>query len=257
MRATPFSRPTLVAASEMLERHTQAAFDQMVLRLTLDNELPVGAGISVAKKCGQLGRILVQRASFVIDTIVGSMTLGEAVVREAILLINPSFEGPAQTAFLRGLSRDSFTVEFDERGGNPTLRAALPEEVDLPATDDEVHELLKLHQFATSKGHLDQAIEAHTRGDWAACNAQLRTFLESLFDELAGRIDPARAAQLPNPDNRRALLAEHGFLAADRNEWSGDGKSFINGLFKMLHTHGSHPDCQTRTMPRSGCTSCW
>ena len=241
MRAAPFSRPTLVTASEMLERHTQAAFDQMVLRLALDGELPAGAGISVAKKCSQVGRILVARADSVIDTITGSMTLGEAVVREAIMLIDPSVETPAQTAFLRGLSRDGFVVEYDERGRKPTLRAALPAEVDLPAADDEVHELLKLCQFATPKGHLDQAIDAHTRGDWAACNAQLRTFLESLFDEFASRIDPARAAQLPNSDNRRAMLAERGFLATDRNEWSGDGKNFVNGLFRMLHTSGSHP----------------
>ena len=126
MRATPFSRPTLVAASEMLERHTQAAFDQVVLRLALDDELSAGAGNSISKKCSQVGRILVALAASEIVTITGPMTLGEAVVREAILLINPSFEAPAQTAFLRSLSRDGFAAEFDERGRNPTLRAALP-----------------------------------------------------------------------------------------------------------------------------------
>jgi hypothetical protein len=231
----------LVAATEMLERHTQASFDQMTLRLGLEDEVSAGAGISVAKKCGQVGRLLVQRAATVIDTLQGRMTLGEAVVHEAVILVSPSFEAPVQTAFLRGLARDGFVVEFDDRGKNPTLRAALPEEVDLPATDDEVHELLKLYQFVTPKGHLEQAIGAHTRGDWAACNAQLRTFLESLFDDLAYRVDPTRAAQLPSSENRRALLADRGFLATDRNEWTADGKNFVNGLFKMLHTDGSHP----------------
>jgi hypothetical protein len=37
------------------------------------------------------------------------------------------------------------------------------------------------------------------------------------------------------------LLADAGFLAKGRNEWTNDGKSYIHGLFKMLHTHGSHP----------------
>ncbi|WNO54117.1 hypothetical protein [Stakelama saccharophila] len=37
------------------------------------------------------------------------------------------------------------------------------------------------------------------------------------------------------------MLANKGFLATDRNEWTQDGKNFINGLFKMLHTDGSHP----------------
>jgi hypothetical protein len=54
-------------------------------------------------------------------------------------------------------------------------------EAQLSATDDEVHQILKAYAFVTPLGHLDQAIEAHTRGDWAACNSQLRTFLESLF----------------------------------------------------------------------------
>jgi hypothetical protein len=241
MRPTPFTRPTLIAASEMFDRHTQANFDQMTLRLGLENDVPEGTGLSVAKKCGIVGRILVQRATDTVDTVQGTMTLSEAVVREAILLLNPGFEMPVQTAFLRGLARDGFVVEFDDRKRNPTLRAALPEEIDLPETDDEVHELLKLYQFVTPKGHLDQAIEAHTRGDWAACNAQLRTFLESLFDQLAHAVDAGRAAQLPSSENRRAMLAERGFLAIDRNEWTNDGKNFVNGLFKMLHTDGSHP----------------
>lgn len=39
------------------------------------------------------------------------------------------------------------------------------------------------------------------------------------------------------------MLAEPaiGFLAVDRNEWTQDGKNYFNGLFKMLHTDGSHP----------------
>ena len=104
-----------------------------------------------------------------------------------------------------------------------------------------MHQLLKSFGFTTPLGHLDQAIEAHTRGDWAACNSQLRTFLESLFDDIARNARPQEAGQRPNSENRRALLAEIGFLATDRNEWTQDGKNYVNGLFKMLHTEGSHP----------------
>jgi hypothetical protein len=230
-----------MAAGEMLERHTQASFDQMILRLGLENEISASTGLSVAKKCGLVGRIIVQRTAQVIQTVEGSMTLGEAVVREAVQLLNLQFENPIQTAFLRGLARDGYVVELDERRKNPKLRAALPDEIDLPASDNEVYELLRLYQFVVPKGHLDQAIEAHTRGDWAACNSQLRTFIESLFDEIARKVQPAKAAQLVSSENRRAMLAEVGFLATDRNEWSSDGKNFVNGLFKMLHTDGSHP----------------
>jgi hypothetical protein len=241
MRLAPFTRPTILAAVELLERHTQASFDQMVLRLCLEDEIPTGSGLSVAKKCGQVARLIVQRTAEIIQTLDGSMTLGEAAVREAILLLNPNFETSVQTAFLRGLARDGYVIELDERGRNAKLRAALPEEVDLPSSDNEVHKLLTLYKFFVTKGHLEQAIEAHTRGDWAACNSQLRTFIESLFDEIAGQIDPIRASELLSSENRRALLAERGFLATDRNEWTTDGKNFVNGLFKMLHTDGSHP----------------
>jgi hypothetical protein len=89
--------------------------------------------------------------------------------------------------------------------------------------------------------YLAQATEAHTRGDWAAANGQLRTFLESLFDEIAQHMNGQAATLGLSSENRRALLAKTGFLATDRNEWSQDGKNYIKGLFKMLHTEGSHP----------------
>jgi hypothetical protein len=90
---------------------------------------------------------------------------------------------------------------------------------------------------------MDLAIEAHTRGDWEAANAQLRTSLEGLFNDIARQIDPARAGALQSGVNLRQMLADNsiGFLAMDRKEWSADGKNYIEGLFKMLHTDGSHP----------------
>lgn len=69
----------------------------------------------------------------------------------------------------------------------------------------------------------------------------MRTFFESLFDAIAFAIDGTAAASCANSENRRAMLAAKGFLATDRNEWTQDGKHFIGGLFKMLHTDGSHP----------------
>ena len=241
MRPTPFTRPTIVAAAEMLERHTQASFDTMVLRLALEKQIPEGAGLSVAKKCGLVARAVIARPDLVVHTLDGSVTLTEALVREAVALVRPRFASPAQAALLRGLARDGYVVEEDEETHTIRLRAALPEEIALPETDDEVRRLLRQLGFQLPAGHLDQAIEAHTRGDWAAANAQLRTFFESLFEAIAFAVDHAAASSCANSENRRAMLAAKGFLAIDRNEWTQDGKSYINGLFKMLHTDGSHP----------------
>jgi hypothetical protein len=170
------------------------------------------------------------------------VTLAEAVVREAAQLAQPASTDALHTDFLRGLARDGFVlVPLANNGQRASIRAALPGEIQLPATDDEVHHLLKQFGFATPLGHLDQAIDAHTRGDWAACNGQLRVFMEGLFDDIARRIDSPQASQLPTAENRRAMLATKRFLDASSNEWSGDGKAYVNGLFKMLHTQGAHP----------------
>ncbi|WP_426268862.1 hypothetical protein ACN9MB_11100 [Dyella kyungheensis] len=242
MRQGPFSRPTVVAATELLEQHTQARFNQMVVRLELENDVSQDTTVSVGKKIAALGKIVVARADQVLQTVDGPVTLAEAVVREAAQLAQPASVGAIHTDFLRGLARDGFVLVPPANGGQrASIRAALPGEIRLPATDDEVHHLLKQFGFATPLGHLDQAIDAHARGDWAACNGQLRVFMEGLFDDIARHIDSQQASQLATSENRRAMLASKRFLDAGSNEWSSDGKAYVNGLFKMLHTQGAHP----------------
>jgi hypothetical protein len=140
-------------------------------------------------------------------------------------------------ALHRGLERDGFTVEDGQ------LRRALPEVLDLPAADDEVHALLNRFGFATPMGHLDQGIAAHARGDWAAANAQFRPFIESLLDEMAERL-AGRAAALPAAGHpRRQWLAQLNppFFLPDLNEWTGNGTGFLEGFYRRLHPQGAHP----------------
>ena len=91
--------------------------------------------------------------------------------------------------------------------------------------------------------HMEQAIEAHTRGDWEAANSQIRAALEGLFNDIARKIDPSRAGALQPGINCRQMLADPaiGFLAVERKEWTVDGENFLEGMFKMLHTDGAHP----------------
>jgi hypothetical protein len=242
MKVHPFTRPTVVAAIEFLgEMLTQAKFDQLVVRLGLDDEIPLGPAKSVTAKSALLARIVNQRATQVVSTLNGPMTLSEAAVREAVGATIAQYTKAEQERLLRGLAFDGYVVSWDEDTRTPLLRVALPGEVDLPTADDEVHQLLKQFGFTVPLGHLDQAIDAHTRGDWAAANSQIRTFLEGLLSDIASHINPQKAAELPSSENRRAWLAERGFLSTNRNEWTNDGKNYLNGLFKMLHTDGSHP----------------
>jgi hypothetical protein len=247
MRNNHFTRPTIAAAVAMLDASlSQANFDQMVFRLGLEASIPFDTSLSVSKKAALLAREVARAGETVIPTIDGQVTLAEAVVREAVALTSasPYSRQVQHNRLVRALALDGFVIQWNQDpsvGDVPLLRAALPAEVDLPAADDEVHQLLNQFGFAVSRGHLDQAIEAHTRGDWAAANSQARTFMESLFDGIASRIDEAKAAATTSSENRRAMLGSVGFLSAQRNEWTTDGKNYINGLFKMLHTEGSHP----------------
>lgn len=242
MKSHPFTHPTIVAAVEFLgEMLTQAKFDQLAVRLGLDNEIPQGPAKSVTAKSALLARIVKQRATLIVSTLNGPVTLAEAAIREAVGVTVPQYTKAEQERLLRGLALDGYVVSWDEDTQTPLLRAALPGEVDLPATDDEVHQLLKQFRFNVPLGHLDQAIDAHTRSDWAAANSQIRTFLEGLLSDIAAHIDPQKSAELTSSENRRAWLAERKFLSSKRNEWTSDGKNYLNGLFKMLHTDGSHP----------------
>lgn len=244
MRQNHFTRPTILAAIAMLQaRLSQAKFDHVVLRLAQERHISSDTSISVPKKAAQLGRLILANGAEHVQTLSGTVTLAEAAVREAVgEMVNLDNPWPEQATLIRALALDGFVVEWkDDSPTAPLLRVALPEEVDLPATDDEVHRLLKHFDFATTLGHLDQAIEAHTRGDWAASNSQTRTFIESLFEQIAHHIDPAAAAAKGSSENRREWLAEKGFLSKARFEWTNEGKNYINGLFKMLHTDGSHP----------------
>ena len=127
MNGVPFTRPTIVAAVAFIDGQlTQAAFDHMVLRLTLEDDIASDTSISVAKKAAILGRIVMQRPADQIETLEGAMSLAEAVIREAVRLTRPEPTRESETAFIRGLARDGYVVSFDEDSSRPLLRAALP-----------------------------------------------------------------------------------------------------------------------------------
>lgn len=124
------------------------------------------------------------------------------------------------------------------------LRASLPDSVPVAEIENELMRLLDKHSFATAKGHIEQAIAAHTRGDWAAANAQLRSFVEELFDRIAERLSGGHTASLTSSHARREWLATSTPSLFDPalNEWEvGDKGGFVQGFWKRLHPQGSHP----------------
>lgn len=227
-----FSRRTVLEAGNLLgavfQRH--AAFEGLMLRWELDDLAIIpDRSLGMPTRCLNLFRYLRNHP----EAQCGGREIGDLVVEEAARY---GFPADARSeAFVYALERDGYTVE------NQQLCRTLPEALDLPAAHDEVHGLLARHNLTTPKGHLDQAIENHHRGNWAAANSQLRTFYESLFDEIALLIDPQSAPQRSEARRQHLANLTPPFLSRDLNEWSNDGKNFVNGTFKRLHPQGAHP----------------
>jgi hypothetical protein len=127
------------------------------------------------------------------------------------------------------------------------LVRSFPAELDLPEAKDELHGLLERFDFSTSLGHLDQSLSAHARGQWASANANLRTFFESLLDDISFHLWPDASADKNTSHARRELLAQGShesppFLLSELNEWQLGGRGgFLRGIWERLHPDGSHP----------------
>lgn len=204
-------------------------FEDLVLRWGID-KLDVRSG-AVHQRCRDLFRYLRDNPQAEYD----GRLVSDLVVEEAAKRVSTRDSNCER--FVRALHRAGFTID------NGELRRTLPEALELPAADDEVHLLLNRYSLSTPLGHLDQAIAAHTRGDWAAANSQSRSFLESLLDEIAYFLVPSAPRGQNQGEARREALAniQPPFLSAELNEWGCQGKNLVNGVFKRLHPQGAHP----------------
>ena len=112
-----FNRRTLVAAAESLERRTQAGFNQMVVRLELEDQIPEDTGMSVQKKCARLARIVARDGERTVETLEGVTTLGEAVVEEALAVAEEGSPWRPQAVLEQALAREGYALRWEEHGG--------------------------------------------------------------------------------------------------------------------------------------------
>jgi hypothetical protein len=226
-----------MAATKLLPRFSTSELDLLSLNFGLQKEI-FGAPNKTSKATLIGGRTL-NAPDEVLDTQLDGTTQAELVVREAVKQYRSYSKDEEDLTFRRALAHDGYAVEFDTETNKNVLRPMVPEDLQLPKVDDEIHELLEKFDLKKPLGHLDQAIELHRKGDWAASNAQLRTFLEALFREIAERffgIEKQKGIQ-----DDFSALAKKGFIKENRYEWSGQGCNYLTGLFKLLNTEGSHP----------------
>jgi hypothetical protein len=230
-----FSRRSVIAAIEVLERMEQVELTRYLLKLGPDfANLVRSEKVSVSQCLNNLIRLTDQSPGLETDD---GLPFRDALVEKAATMIPhlwPELPNPDWETFQRALEVDGFVIT------DGALRRTLPADIGLPTAESETTRLLQKHSFTTAKGHLDQALDAHGRGDWAAANGQIRTYFDALSDDIAQKLDAA-AASLGSGQPRRAKLAALGFLTRHLNEWDDDGRGFINGLVRRLHPQGAHP----------------
>lgn len=227
----PFPRPVIFEACNFLGGAIgyHGEFEDMVLRWELD-QFEARNGQAVHQRFRNLFRFLRDNP----DARYDGRLLTDLIVEEAARRVTPYHQGET---FVRALERAGYMIEDGQ------LRRTLPEALDLPTADDEVHALLGRYNLAIPLGHLDQAIDSHARGNWAAANGQIRSFLESLLDGIAYLLVPNAPRGQNQGEARREALSnlQPPFLSLDLFEWGNQGKNLVNGVFKRLNPQGAHP----------------
>jgi len=221
-----FSRTTIVKLVDALKFRTHAEVSKFALEFGLEDVI---IGSYIEGKEAELMRHLIKNPQ---ATAPEGGPLAQAIIEH---LVSTSYVWEPNEQFpelVNSLDRDGYVL--DKNG----LRKKLPSQLPIIDEEDELIELLGRFGYSVAKGHYEQAVTAHTRGHWAAANGQLRSFVEEFFDRVTDTIAPG---SYTSSHNRREALAKANFFRADLNEWSKDGKGFVQGLWKRLHPEGSHP----------------
>jgi hypothetical protein len=123
------------------------------------------------------------------------------------------------------------------------LKYQASKDINIASSQEEIFILLNKYNFDTPLGHLRQAMDAHANGRWASANSQLRTYVESLFNEMAEQIYGKNKLNNMSSHQKREALSKTKppIFVPTLNEWDSNGNGFINGFWKRLHPEGPHP----------------
>lgn len=237
-----FSSYTLIEVVSLIESWGHSAIDQLITRFDLDVELPDKSHINRQDKANVISRYLTDHPaekgptgaekpyeviSYIISEETGSAAEDDWFDMDEQDSVNDSVE--------RALAQDGFAIR------NGELVPLLPEEADLSEHENELFQLLAKFGMETAHGHLEQALTAHARGEWAGANAQVRTFFESVFEYIADEFDISEDKTFYQRCSDLARLSPP-FLDPDLNEWEiGNNGGFLQGFRSRLHPEGSHP----------------
>lgn len=235
-----FSRKTIIEAFTLAENlKSHAELNNFIFKHGLEDADI--SGVSKTARLTSIAKYLVSKNDEHLTYEVVSEIIDEEIKRLQRIngfsyKENLSFDSEHPSLYLL-LKQDGFDIE------NNQLQRLLPNSLNIKGSKEEIFILLDKHGFSTPKGHLEQGIESHEQGQWAAANGQLRTYVESLFDEMAASIYGSLSAAGVDSHARRTALARTNPPLFDTvlNEWVGNGTGLINGFYKYLHPAGPHP----------------
>jgi hypothetical protein len=232
-----FSRATIMDVMFLLrDLHTHATLDTYAYRYGLGE---VAVGDSKDKKVLGIAKHLVENPELpglLSNNLVYEIV--EDVISKALpgtLYFDPDLNEFIQYPQLRRLLlKDGFVIKDGQ------LIRTFDTEFDYSKNETLLENLLNKHQLIVAKGHYNQASNAFNRGDWAACNSQLRSFVEELLNKLAEKI----TGNKPTTSHQAKITLSKStppIFYNELNEWLDDGTGYFETFWKRLHPHGSHP----------------
>lgn len=222
-----FSNRTIQQIVKAINFKTNNEFDDFVITFELPEYI---GGASISKKESSLVDFLIKNKS---RKGPNNSNLAIEIIEYAIEKHSSSYLwGSIHERLNNAIKKDGY--ELTEK----SVRKVLPDEIPITQNENRLVDILNKYGFSTALGHYNQAIASHGRGEWAAANAQLRTFVEDFFDQIHLKIQAGNGL---TSHSRRGELAKAGFFQADYNEFCNNGTGFIEGFFKRLHPEGSHP----------------
>lgn len=222
-----FSRKTIIEMVNALNLKTHEEIERFALEFVLEDKV---SGEYVKAKCTSISKYI----------ILNSDSLGPNGANICIEIIEHiiaqySDMEPFEVVYselINLLDKDGYDLT------SISIVKKLPSEIPVVEQENELIRILDELNFPVSKGHYEQAISCHARGEWAAANSQLRSFVEDFFNMAQTIVIPG---EYSSSHAKKEALAHAGFFNNTYNEFCFNGQGFVEGFWKRLHPEGSHP----------------
>lgn len=232
-----FSKATIMDVMSLLgEMNSHAQLDKYVFRYGLDE---IAVGNNKDKRVLSIGKHLINNPN--LPGLLSNNLMYEIVEDIIKNAVSNTYHFDINTDEFRNypqlrrlLLKDRFVIEDGK------LIRTFDTDIDFNNNETLLENLLNKYNLSVAKGHYNQASNAFNRGDWAACNSQLRSYVEELLNKLAEKITGNSPV---NSQDAKITLSkcDPPIFYKPLNEWLDNGQGFFETFWKRLYPQGSHP----------------